>query len=237
MGRGEYKQTPYASGRGVYGIARPLLGRELTDEEIREATAAGQRAVAPLVEARTKMMKTWEPSRPLTREQMEQVTQEALKVAQETEKNLVALIAKVPSHWEAIIRREGGLRSLRDALDEAPAFGVRVAQVVTPTILPDFRAWIERLLSRSENGVTVIAYVEDVLPDWLRMRRFLSGLYRAGVAAIEMIIALGKGIGSTVEALPTIAKVAAVAALVVGGTWVISKLSTTSPAASTRASR
>jgi hypothetical protein len=246
MGRGEYGSMARLQtyGRGTYGSWRTslLVGRQLTDEEIRDATAAGNRAVQPLVDARSKMMNAWKPSTPLTREQMTQVMHEALKVATETEKNLIELIAKVPSHWEDIIRREGGLRSLRDAIDEGAGFQVLVDRAVTATVVPGFRAWIDRLLSRSESGVVVVAYVEDVLPDWLRMRRLLASFHRAGVAAIDAIVTLGQGVGSAVEALPTVVKTLGIGALLLGGVWVVSKLSgssgsSSSPARSPRPTR
>jgi hypothetical protein len=209
-----------------------LVGRELTDEEIRKATAAGNSAVEPLVEQRSKMLRAWDPSKPLTRDQMTTIMQQALMTAKETERNLVDMIAKVPSHWEAFVRREGGLAQLQQGINEALSFQAKIEKVAAPTVVPGFRDWIDHLLSRSESGVIAIAAVADILPDWLRARGILAGLQQAAIGAINAIVALGKGAAQTLGNLPTIAKVAGLAALAAGGIFVVVKVSSSSKKAS-----
>ena len=80
MGRGEYR-TSYTNGRGCYGSPwspPPIVARELSDEEVRKATEAGNRAAQPLIDAHNQMMRGWPASKPLTRDQMTTIMTEAL---------------------------------------------------------------------------------------------------------------------------------------------------------------
>ena len=226
MARGVYNHTPVSitrtrGGRGVYVgvsfgdvagvLAGPILGHkiasaigghELSDEEIRKSMAAAVQAVAPLVEAHGKMMRDWSPATPLSREQMTTIMQNALIPARETEKDLASMVDKVPAQWESTVRSEGGLTSLHQAIDEAPGFEALIAANTKdgkPAVVPGFRAWIDHLLSRTEDGVTAIAYVSDVLPDWLRMRDILSALHRAAVGVIDAVIAIASAVAKVVE--------------------------------------
>jgi hypothetical protein len=236
MGRGEYghgSTTRVTWGRGTYGV--PLyVGRELTDEEIRKARDAGNRASEPLVEERGRMLRAWDPSKPLSREQMTTVMQQALGVARETEKNLLDMIAKVPSHWETFLRREGGLAHLRQGIDEAPGFQAKIDKVTAPTVVPGFRTWIDHLLSRSEDGVIAIGAIADILPDWIRMRDLVSGLHRAAVGLISAIVAVGEAAVDTAKSLPNIVKIAGIGALVVGGVVIVAAVSKRSSTAAAR---
>jgi hypothetical protein len=88
---------------------------------------------------------------------------------------------------------------LRQAISEAPGFDALIAiwtKDGKAVVVPGFRAWIDHLLSRTEDGVTAISYVSDVLPDWLRMRDMLSAMYRAAVdiinAAVKVVEDPGK---------------------------------------------
>jgi hypothetical protein len=238
MGRGEYRSVYPSDGRGMpvrrsfaSGHGWPLwVGRELSDEEVREATEAGKQAAASLIDAHTQLMRAWDPSKPLSREQMTAIMGEALSVAREVEKNLVTAISKVPSYWEALLRREGGLVQLRQGIDDAPRFTALIAKVTVPTVVPEFRAWIDHLFGRSESAVIAIGAAQNILPDWLRMKDILARLHSGAIAAINGILSLGGAAVRAVESLPTMVKVAGIAALVIGGVFVVSKLSSTSQA-------
>jgi hypothetical protein len=229
MGRGEYR-TSYTNGRGCYGSPwspPPIVARELSDEEVRKATEAGNRAAQPLIDAHNQMMRGWPASKPLTRDQMTTIMTEALKVARETEKQLVTMIDKVPKHWETMLRRDGGLKHLRQGIDEAPKFQGLVDKVTSPTVIPDFRLWIDHLFGRSESAVIAMGAAGDILPDWLRMRAILSRIHGGAVAAINGILALGEAAVKVVTGLPSFVKIAGIAVLGLGGVWAVSKLATT----------
>lgn len=223
MNRGNYRRTPYALDRGMYGGRALYVGRELTDDEIRDAVEAGNRNAEPLIEDHTQMMRAWTATKPLGRDQMTTILQAALKVAKETEKHLVETIAKVPAHWETLLRREGGLQQLRQGIAEAPKFEALLSRVIIPTVVPGFRDWIGHLLGRSESALIAIGAVSDILPDWLRLRAFLAALHRAAINIINGSLGLAGIVGSS---LPAIGKVIGIAALVLGGMWGISKLTT-----------
>ena len=193
----------------------PTVGRELSDDEIRKAGDAGLRAIEPLIQARAKLLREWTPTAPLTRDQMSRVMEQALATARGIEKNLVDMIAKVPSHWEGYLKNELG--PLRAALDESPKFGTLIAatQPGASVLVPGFRDWIDHLLTRSENGVMVVAAVSENLPDWLRMRALLSALHAAALGVIEGIVMAAKGVGALPALLPKVGIVAAIAGGVV----------------------
>lgn len=193
--------------------AKVSQGHELTDEEVRQVGDAGNLAIADLVRDRGAMMRDWPPNAALTRSQIQKVMNEALTMAREVEKNLVSMIAKVPSHWETLLTREGGIIALRAAIAEAPMWVTYTnASTSTPgnhaALIPGFRDWINRLLGRSESGIAAIAGVSSILPDWLRMRDLLSSLYAAALAAIKGIIAIAGAIASLIPRLGTIAAIA-----------------------------
>lgn len=196
-------------------------GHELTDEEVRKVSDAGNLAIEPLVQSRSSMMRDWKSTAPLTRDQMTKVMNEALKTAREVEKNVVDMIAKVPSHWETLLTREGGLSSLRAAIAEAPMWTTYInastsapGKLGQPVLIPGFRDWINHLLGRSESGVAAVAGVSEILPNWLRMRELLSSLYAAAVAAIGVITTVAK-------AIPTLLPKAGIIAAVVGGVAIL----------------
>ena len=296
--RGEYGDHS----RGDYerALSRLAVGRELTSDEMDDAQAAGERAVAPMEDERRKMELEWKPDVPLSREQMTQIMNEALKVARETEKNLATMIDKVPSQWESLLRNERNL--VNNGIAEAPRFQKLIAEgvpipdaksaeivakrkaqeaimdrykarnpfvptketqaynaaakrvqeiqaeiaahqaslpktpVERPVVVPGFRDWIViRLLRRAESGVKVIGYVAHVLPNWLRGMRILSGIYNGVVGAIRGIVRIAKAAGGAIvdvaestacaiKSLPTVLKVAGIAALGLGGVWAFSKL-------------
>lgn len=123
--------------RGEYAraLSRLAVGRELTSDEMNDALAAGERAVAPMEDERRKMMLEWKPDVPLSREQMTQIMNEALKVARETEKNLATMIDKVPSQWESMLRNERNL--INNGIAEAPRFQTLIAEGVP---IPDAKS-------------------------------------------------------------------------------------------------
>jgi hypothetical protein len=106
-----------------------------------------------------------------------------------------------------------------------------IEKVTAPTVVPNFRAWIDHLLSRSEDGVFAIAAVANILPNWLRMRDILSKLHGAAMGAINGVLALGGAAVKAIEGLPTMVKVAGIAVLAVGGVFVVTKLSAAKQAA------
>ena len=203
-------------------------GRELSTDEIKDALAAGNRAAAPLIEERVKMMRDWTPDAALSREQMTQILDAVVKVARETEKNLSILIDDVPKHWETHPRNERTI--ILEWLDKVPAFQNLIAKADAPTVVPGFRDFIKSLLSRIEDAVITMGYVAHVLPNWLRMVNMLSTLYNGAIAAIHGIVKLAKALGGAAvkaaEALPTFVKWLGIGALAVGGVWAVSKART-----------
>lgn len=194
--------------------------RELSDEEIRDSAAAGRRAIDELVAGRSRMLKGWDPSMPLTTAQMGPIMSQALLVARTTEANMVAMIDKVPSHWEKDIRQ--ALPQLRQAIEEAPRFDALVNAAKQPTVIPGFRTWIDHLLSRSESGVYAVAATAQILPDWLRAASMLSGMHKAANGLIELFIAAAKGAGEIVTALPSaLPKIGIAVAAILGGVVVV----------------
>lgn len=233
--RGEYgnRDVNGRGGYGAYGLPAPVLGRELTDAEMRDAQAAGDRAAQPLTDARLKMMRDWKPDAALSSAQMTQIIDNALKVARETEKNLAAMIDKVPSHWESILRNERNI--INSELGHASRFQDLAAKATAPTVVPGFRDWIRRLLRFSEDGVTAIGYVAHVLPNWLRMVNIVSSIYSGAVAAIHGIVKIASALGGaaveTAKALPAFVKWLGIGAVAVGGIWAISKVRTSAKSA------
>lgn len=202
--------------------AKVAEGHELSDDEARQATDAGARAIEGLVRDRMAMMRDWATNAPLTRDQIQKVTGEALGMAREVEKNLVEMIAKVPSGWATeLLNREGGLISLRAAIAEASMWATYTNAATStpgklghPVLVPGFRDWINRLLGRAESGVQAIAAISEAIPSWLRMRNLLSSLYAAAVAAIKFITRMAEKIP---ELLPKVGVIAAI----VGGVVVL----------------
>ena len=226
-GRGEYGSR--GTGRGTY----VGWGRELSDDEVREANEAAQKAIAPLVEERQRLMSAWKPALPLTSEQMSKIMEGALKVAHEVEGNLETMIDKVPSHWEHQLRDE--LSRMRKALHDEAAFRIMVADIKKPFVLPGFRVWINQLLGRAEDGVAAIAQVAHILPHWLSMRDALSTLYHLvvgiGRGVIDIAVSLGglavdtaKGARDVIEKLPSAVKWGGLGLLAVGGILLVSKV-------------
>ncbi len=201
--------------------AKVAEGHELTDAEVRQVSDAGNLAIADLIRDRSAMMKNWDANAALTRDQIQKVMGESLAMAREVEKNLVEMIAKVPSHWEVLLSREGGLPSLRAAIAEAPmwvtytnAATSAVGKLGHPVLVPGFRDWINRLLGRSEGGIAAIAGVSAILPAWLRMRELVSSLYAATIAVI-------KGVTTIAGAIPALLPKAGAIAAAIGGAVIL----------------
>lgn len=212
---------------------RNVVGRELTDEEVRKGAEAGRAAVEPLIAERGKMLRAWAPNAPLTQAQMIEIMDRSVATAREVEKNLVETIDKLPGHREACLRRDGGLAHLRAALADAPKFrvlidtmfgpsGPRVMPGFSPGVLPGFRTWIDHLLSRSETGIQAIADISENLSNWLRMRAIVSGLHSAAIATINGFVTLAKGAGDLAAALPgALPKIGLAIAAILGGVAVV----------------
>jgi hypothetical protein len=227
-GRGEYGADRVGSvvDDAINWYTKPRFMTDVSPEEEGEARAAADQAVAPLVEQRAQLLRSWQPDMPLSREQMAEVVKQALIPAREVEKALVGMIAKVPSHWESLLRSQ--LTSLRMSLASASGFDAAIAKTSSPVVVPGFRAWLNKLLSDTENGIMAIAHVGHIQTDWIRMRDIVSKIYALAVraihGAIQAAIALGCGAVKIVKELPTIAKVLGIGALVVGGLWVTTKV-------------
>jgi hypothetical protein len=215
--RGQY-------GTQVSGLDWKKLGdhyAEISDAERHAAIDAANVAMAPLVEARQKLLLGWPTTAKLTPDQMTKIEQATVTLAHEAEKNLVELIDKVPAHWESYLTEP--LAGLRKSLLDAPKFEPLVASWHLPMAVPGFRAWINHLLSQVEDAVGAMAAVSSIIPDWIRMRDLMSGLYAVTIGVLHGIVS---GIIALTKGIPTAVKVAGVATLAVGALWAISKLTT-----------
>ena len=200
---------------------------EVPQSEIDEAIVAASAEIAPLVLQRQDLLRQWSPDKRLDRDQMTTIAKAALTAAHECEQRLLAMVNKVPAHWETFLRND--LDILRAALADAPRFEALVAQIKVPTVVPDFRAWIDHLLSRVEDGATTIATISHIIPSWLFARDILTALHRAAITIIQGVVAAVEGAVAIVKNLPSIGKYLLIGGAVLGGVLLLGTLARRRP--------
>jgi len=216
--------APFGAAGTAYQLAQaaPSIKRDFSPEENKDAFDAANAEVAPLIAQRMELRKQWAPDKRLSSDQMTTIAKAALTAAHECEQRLLAMIDKVPADWETHLRND--LSILRSALADAPRFEGLVAQVKTPTVVPDFRAWIDHLLSCVEDGTTTIAVISHLIPSWLFARDLLTALHRAAIAVIQGVVAVVDGAVTIVKNLPSIGKYLLIGGGAIGAALLIGAL-------------